>query len=149
MHFNLAKQERMEDPEGYKEQLHKYYKETRLQDEPQFVSQYANSVYNKALGELLRTHRPPLVTIEALGKEIPYYVNQLHVYAETTPDAAPAVIAGLGGMQYRLDKEDQSARRRIWALYHPPGWTREADTKDTAIMELGAITAEKDSNEEY
>ena len=26
--FNLAKQERMEDPEGYKERLHKYYEET-------------------------------------------------------------------------------------------------------------------------
>ena len=65
LHFNLAKQERMEDPEGYKERLYKYYKETRLQDEPQFVRQYANSVYNKVLGELLRTHRQPLVTIEA------------------------------------------------------------------------------------
>ena len=47
-------------------------------------------------------------------------------------------------MQYGLDKEDQSVKRRIWALYHPPGGTREGDTEDTAIMELGAITAEKD-----
>ena len=65
------------------------------------------------MGELLRMHRPPLATIEALGKEIPYYVTQLHVFAETTPDAAPAVTAGLGGMRYALDKENQPARRRI------------------------------------
>ena len=63
------------------------------------------------VGELLRTHKPPLTTIEALGKEIPYYVTQLRIYAETTPDAAPAVIAGLGGMQYGLDKGNQKARR--------------------------------------
>ena len=65
------------------------------------------------------------------------------------PDVAPAIIAGLGGMQYGLDKEDQPTRRRIWTLYHPPDWTKEGDTKDTAIMELGAITAEKDCNEDY
>ena len=93
------------------------------------------------MGELLRMHRPPLVTIKALGKEIPYYVNQLRVYAETALDAAPTVISRLGGMQYRLDKEDQSVRRRIWALYHPLGGAKEGDTEDTAIMELGAITA--------
>ena len=52
-------------------------------------------------------------------------------------------------MQYGLDKEDQSVRRRIWALYHAPRGIREGDTKSTVIMELGAITAEKDCNEEY
>ena len=52
-------------------------------------------------------------------------------------------------MQYGLDKENQPARRRIWTLYHPLDWTKEGDTKDTAIMELGAITAEKDCNEDY
>ena len=71
------------------------------------MNKYVNSVYNKAMEELLRMHRPPLATIEALGKEIPYYVNQLRVYAETTPDTAPAFIAGLGGMRYGLDREDQ------------------------------------------
>ena len=40
------------------------------------------------MGELLRTHRPPLATIEALEKEIPYYVTQLRIYAETRLDAA-------------------------------------------------------------
>ena len=78
------------------------------------------------MGELLRTHRPPLAT-----------------------RPAHEVIAGLVGMRYGLYKEDQSARRRIWALYHPLGWNREGDAKVTAIMELGAITAEKDCNEEY
>ena len=65
------------------------------------------------MGELLKMHKPRLTTIEALGKEIPYYVTQLQIYAETTPDAVPAVIAGLGGMQYGLDKENQKARRQI------------------------------------
>ena len=69
----------MEDPEEYKEQLHKYYGETLLQDEQQFVDKYVHSVYNKAMEELLRTHRPPLATIEALEKEIPYYVTQLQI----------------------------------------------------------------------
>ena len=68
-------------------------------------------MYNKVVGELLRTYKPPLTTIEALGKEILYYVTQLQIYAETTPDAEPAVIAGLGGMQYGLDKGNQKARR--------------------------------------
>ena len=79
LRFNLAKQERMEDPEGYKERLHKYYEETLLQDEQQFVAKYVNSVYSKAMEELLRTNRPPLATIEALEKEIPYNVTQLRI----------------------------------------------------------------------
>ena len=53
------------------------------------------------MGRLLRTHKPPLATIEALGEEIPYYVTQMRIYAETTLDAALEVIAGLGGMRYR------------------------------------------------
>ena len=138
-----------EDPEKYKDRLHKYYEETLLQDEQQFVDKYVNSVYNKVMEELLRTHRPPLTTIEALEKKIPYYVTQLRIYTETTPDAAPAVIAGLGGMQYGLDKGNQPARRRIWTLYHPADLTEEEDTEDIVIMELGAITAEKDWNEDY
>ena len=85
-----------EDPEKYKDWLHKYYEETLLQDKQQLVDKHVNSVYNKVMDELLRTHRLPLATIEALEKEILYYVTQLWIYAETTPDAAPAVIAGLG-----------------------------------------------------
>ena len=144
LHFNLAKQRMTEDPEKYKERLHKYYEETLLQDEQQFVDKYVNSVYNKAMEELLRMHRPPLATIEALEKEIPYYVTQLQIYAETMPDAAPVVIAGLGGMRYGFYKGNQKARRRIWTLYHPSDLVEEEDTKDTAIMELDAITAEGD-----
>ena len=63
-----------------------------------FVEKYIQSVCNKVVGELLRTQKPPLTTIEALGKEIPYYITQLRIYAETTLDAALAVIAVLGGM---------------------------------------------------
>ena len=85
--------------------------------------------------ELLRMHRPALATIEALEKEIPYYVTQLRIYAETTPDAAPAVIAGLGGMRYGLDKGNQKARRRIWTLYHLLDLVEEEDTEDTLIMD--------------
>ena len=70
------------------------------------------------MGRLLRTHKPPLATIEALGEEILYYVTQMGIYAETTPDATPEVIAGLGGMRYGLAKGNQKARRWIWALYH-------------------------------
>ena len=101
------------------------------------------------MGELLKTHKPRLTTIEALGKEIPYYVTQLQIYAETTPDAVPAVIAGLGGMQYGLEKENQKARRWIWTLYHPSDLTEEEDTEDNVIMNLGAITAEGDWEEDY
>ena len=133
----------------YRDRLHKYYEEALLQDEAKFVEKYVHSVYNKAMGELLKTHKPRLTTIEALGKEIPYYVTQLQIYAETTPDAVPAVIAGLGGMQYGLDKENQKARRRIWTLYHPSDLTEEEDTEDNVIMNLGAITAEGDWEEDY
>ena len=69
-----------------------------LQDEQQFVEKYTHSVYNNVLGELLMTHKLPLVTIKSLETEIPYYITQLWIYAETTPDAEPATIAGLGGM---------------------------------------------------
>ena len=68
-------------------------------------------MYNKVLGELLMTHKLPLVTIKALEMGIPYYITQLRIYAETTPDAEPATIAGLGGMQYRLDDRSQEAMR--------------------------------------
>merc|ERR1711867_315494 len=101
------------------------------------------------MGRLLRTHKPPLTTIEALGKEIPYYVTQLRIYAETTLDAAPAVIAGLGGMRYGLDKGNQKARRQIWTLYHPSDLVEEEETGDTAIMDLGAITVKEDWSEDY
>ena len=66
LRFNLAKQRMTEDLEKYKEQLHKYYEETLLQDEQPFVDKYVNSIYNKAMAELLRTHGLPLVTIKAL-----------------------------------------------------------------------------------
>ena len=65
-------------------------------------------MYNKVLGELLMTHKPPLVTIESLEMEIPYYVTQLWIYAETTPDAEPATI---GGIRYGLDDGSQEVRR--------------------------------------
>ena len=99
------------------------------------MDKYVGSVYNKAMEELLRMARPPLATIEAWEKEIPYYVTKLWIYAETMPDAAPAVIAGLGGMRYGLDKGNQKARRRIWTLYHPLDLIEEGDTKDIALMD--------------
>ena len=52
-------------------------------------------------------------------------------------------------MQYGLDKGNQKARRRIWTLYHPLDLIEEEDTDDTVIMDLGAITAEGDWNEDY
>ena len=110
LRFDLAKQQMEEDLERYKDRLHKYYEETLLQDESKFIEKYISSAYNKVIGRLLRTHKPPLTTIEALGKEIPYYVTQLRIYAETAPDAAPAVIAGIGSMRYGLDKGNQKAR---------------------------------------
>ena len=117
-----------EDPERYKDRLHKYYEETLLQDKQKFIEKYINRVYNKVVGELLRTHKPPLTTIKALGKEIPYYVTQLRIYAETTPDTAPAVIAGLGGMQYGLDKENQKARRGSGLYIIRQTWSRKETT---------------------
>ena len=80
-----------EDPERYKDRLHKYYEETLLLDEPNFVEKYISSVYNRIIGRLLGTHKPPLATIKALEKEIPYYVSQMRIYAKTTPDAAPGL----------------------------------------------------------
>ena len=59
----------------------------------------------------METHKPPLVTIEALEKEIPYYVTQMRVYAEVTPDVAPEVIAGLGGMRYGITEGSLKVRR--------------------------------------
>ena len=57
--FNLAKQRVEEDLERYKDQLHKYYEETLLQDKQKFVEKYINGVYNKVVEELLRTQKPP------------------------------------------------------------------------------------------
>ena len=37
LRFDLAKQQMEEDPERYKDRLHKYYEETLLQDEQKFV----------------------------------------------------------------------------------------------------------------
>ena len=93
--FNLARQRVDEDPEGYKDRLCRYYEETLLRDEPKFVKKYTSSVYNRVLGKLLETHKPPLVTIKNLEREIPYYIAQMRVYAEVTADAVPEVIAGL------------------------------------------------------
>ena len=98
LRFELAKQRVEEDPGKYENRLHRYYEETLLQYEQQFIEKYTRSVYNKVLGELLMTHKPPLVTIKSLKTEIPYYVTQLRIYAETTPDVQPATIAGLGGL---------------------------------------------------
>ena len=98
LRFKLAKQRVEEDPWTYKNQLRRYYEETPLQDEEQFIEKYIRSVYNKALGELLMMHKPLLVTIESLKTEIQYNVKQLLTYAENTPDVELATIAGLGGM---------------------------------------------------
>ena len=149
LRFDLAKQRLGEDPEVYKDRLHKYYEETLLGDEPKFIKKYVCSVYNKVMGGLLRTHKPTLTTIEALEKEIPYYVTQLQIYAETAPDAAPAVIAGLGGMRYGLDKGNQKARERIWALYHPSDLVKGEDIDDIVTTDLGAIAAEGNWSGDY
>ena len=101
------------------------------------------------MGRLLGTHKPPLVTIEALEREIPYYVTQMRIYAETTPDAAPEVIAGLGGMRYGLAEGSLKVRRRIWALYHPSDLVEEEDTNDPGIMGLNTLTAEGGWSEDY
>ena len=98
---------------------------------------------------MLRTHKPPLTTIKALGKEIPYYITQIQIYAETAPDAAPAVIAGLGGMRYGLDKGNQKARERIWALYHPSDLVKGEDVDNIVTTDLGAITAEGNWSGDY
>ena len=98
---------------------------------------------------MLRMHKPPLTTIEALEKEIPYYVTQLQIYAETALDAAPAVIAGLGGMRYGLDKGNQKARERIWALYHPSDLVKGEDTEDIVTTDLGAIAGEGNWSGDY
>ena len=52
LHFDLAKQQIEEDPEIYKDRLHKYYEETLLQEEQKFVEKNVNSAYNKVMGEL-------------------------------------------------------------------------------------------------
>ena len=137
-----------EDPEKYENRLRRYYEEALFHNKQQFVEKYTRSVYNKVLGELLMTHKPPLVTIKALETEILYYVTQLRIYAKTTPDAEPATIAGLGGMRYGLDDGSQEARRRIWTLYHPSDLVEEEETNDAMIMDIGAITVEEDWHEE-
>ena len=42
--FNLARQRIDEDPEEYKDRLHKYYEETLLLDELKFIEKYISSV---------------------------------------------------------------------------------------------------------
>ena len=92
----------MEDPWTYKNRLQSYYDEAHLQDEKQFVEVYTRGIYNKELRKLLMLHEPPLTSTESLKVAKQYYITQLLIYAETTPDAEPATIAGLGGMQYEL-----------------------------------------------
>ena len=106
-----------------------------LQDEEQFIEKYICSVYNKALGELLTLHKLLLVTIESLKTEIQYYITQLLIYAETTPDAEPATIAGLGGMRYRLDGRRQETMRQIRALYHPLEPVKEDEANDAVTID--------------
>ena len=119
LRFELAKQRMEEDPLTYESRVRRYYEKTPLKDEEQFIKKYTRSVYNKALGKLLTMHKLLLVTIESLKIEIQYYVTQLLIYAETTPDAEPATIAGLGGMRYGLDGERKETMRQMRALYHP------------------------------
>ena len=129
-----------EDPGKYKNRLRRYYEETPLQDEKQFIEKYIRSVYNKALGKLLMMHNLPLATIESLKTATQYYITQLLIYAETTPDVELATIAGLGGMQYRLNGRRQETMRQIRALYHPLEPVKEDEANDTVTMNTGAIT---------
>ena len=105
-------------------------------------------MYDKALEELLRMHKPLLVTIESLKTEIQYYVTQLLIYAETTPDAEPATIAGLGGMRYGLDGRRQETMRQIQALYHPWEPVKEKEANNTVTGNTGTITKLHDWREE-
>ena len=93
-------------------------------------------------------HKPLLVTIESLKTEIQYYVTQLLIYAETTPDAEPATITGLGGMRYGLDGRRQETMRQIRTLYHSLEPVKEDQANDTMTMDIGAITVEEDWSEE-
>ena len=61
----------------------------------------------------METHKPPLVTIKDLEREIPYYIAQMRVYAEVTPDAVPEVIAGLGGMRYGIKERSLEVGKQI------------------------------------
>ena len=46
-----------------------------------------------------------------LWKRKSRYVTQMRIYAEVTPDAAPEVIAGLGGMRYGITEGSLKVRR--------------------------------------
>ena len=89
-------------------------------------------------------NKPLLVTIKSLKTEIQYYITQLLIYAETTPDAEPVTIAGLGGMRYRLNGRRQETMRQIRALYHQLESVREDEANDTVAMEIGTITIKED-----
>ena len=89
-------------------------------------------------------HEPPLTSIESLKVATQYYLMQLLIYAETIPDAEPATIAGLGGMQYGLMGRRQETMRQIRALHQQLEPAEEDDTNDPKALEIGAITIEED-----
>ena len=73
-----------------------------------------------------------------------YYITQLLIYAETTPDAEPAPIAGLGGMQYGLTGRRQETMRQIRALHQQLEPAGEDETNGLVTMEIGTITIDED-----
>ena len=73
---------------------------------------------------------------------------QLLIYAETTPDAEPATIARLGGMQYGLTGRRQETMRQIWALHQQLELAGEDETNNQVAMEIGAIAIEEDRKDE-
>ena len=93
-------------------------------------------------------HKPLLVTIESLNTEIQYNVTQLLIYAETTPDAEPVTIAGLGGMRYGLNGRRKEKMRQKWALYHPWEPVEEEEANNAVTRNTGAITKLHDWREE-
>ena len=105
-------------------------------------------MYNKELRKLLLLHAPPLTAREPLKKAVQYYITQLLIYAETTLDAEPATIAGLGGMQYGLTGMRQETMRQIRALHQPLEPAEERETNDPEAMEIGALAIGGDRKEE-
>ena len=128
-----------ESPWTYENRLQRYYDKAHIEDEKQFVDTFIQGVYNKELRKLLLLHAPPLNTREPLKKAVQYYITQLLIYAETTLDAEPATIAGLGGMQYGLTGMRQETMRQIRALHQPLVPAEEKEMNNPEAMEIGAL----------
>ena len=67
--------------------------------------------------ELLKAHVPTVTTIEKMNEAIQYYVEQLQWYVEATMDAKPWLLAGLGGMKYRLGQGEPRVEEQIRKIY--------------------------------